>query len=96
MDLFNLGSLVVSIWIVVVYCLPDWKKVVWPKLEKEKGFQHSFLQRSSFQYFMDSSSRCKRRITDSFSCTNNADDDVWLAYGISTQYPCNAGQPPTT
>ncbi|ELA7356693.1 energy-coupling factor ABC transporter permease [Vibrio alginolyticus] len=40
MDLFNLGSLVVSIWIVVVYCLPDWKKVVWPKLEKEKGFQH--------------------------------------------------------
>ncbi|EMK6932644.1 energy-coupling factor ABC transporter permease [Vibrio alginolyticus] len=43
MDLFNLGSLVVSIWIVVVYCLPDWKKVVWPKLEKEKGFQHLVL-----------------------------------------------------
>ncbi|MGY5512652.1 energy-coupling factor ABC transporter permease [Vibrio antiquarius] len=40
MDWFNLGSLVVILWIVLAYCLPDWKKVVWPKLEKEKAFQH--------------------------------------------------------
>lgn len=40
MDWFNLGSLVVVLWIVLAYCLPDWKKVVWPKLEKEKAFQH--------------------------------------------------------
>ncbi|MFH4892266.1 energy-coupling factor ABC transporter permease [Vibrio sp. Y42_MX_L11] len=40
MDWFNLGSLVVILWIVLAYCLPDWKKVVWPKLEKEKEFQH--------------------------------------------------------
>lgn len=40
MDWFNLGSLVVILWIVIAYCLPDWKKVVWPKLEKEKAFQH--------------------------------------------------------
>ncbi|HHF3041136.1 energy-coupling factor ABC transporter permease [Vibrio diabolicus] len=40
MDWFNLGSLVVILWIVLTYCLPDWKKVVWPKLEKEKAFQH--------------------------------------------------------
>ncbi|HHF3259023.1 MULTISPECIES: energy-coupling factor ABC transporter permease [Vibrio diabolicus subgroup] len=40
MDWFNLGSLVVILWTVLAYCLPDWKKVVWPKLEKEKAFQH--------------------------------------------------------
>ncbi|MCR9497077.1 energy-coupling factor ABC transporter permease [Vibrio alginolyticus] len=40
MDWFNLGSLVVILGIVLAYCLPDWKKVVWPKLEKEKAFQH--------------------------------------------------------
>lgn len=40
MDWFNLGSLVVILWIVLAYCLPDWEKVVWPKLEKEKAFQH--------------------------------------------------------
>ncbi|EMD81427.1 TPA: energy-coupling factor ABC transporter permease [Vibrio diabolicus] len=40
MDWFNLGSLVVILWIVLAYCLPDWKKVVCPKLEKEKAFQH--------------------------------------------------------
>ncbi|MFH4802110.1 energy-coupling factor ABC transporter permease [Vibrio diabolicus] len=40
MDWFNLGSLIVILWIVLAYCLPDWKKVVWPKLEKEKAFQH--------------------------------------------------------
>ncbi|HHX8683183.1 energy-coupling factor ABC transporter permease [Vibrio diabolicus] len=40
MDWFNLGSLVVILWIVLACCLPDWKKVVWPKLEKEKAFQH--------------------------------------------------------
>ncbi|HHF3092643.1 TPA: energy-coupling factor ABC transporter permease [Vibrio diabolicus] len=40
MDWFNLGSQVVILWIVLAYCLPDWKKVVWPKLEKEKAFQH--------------------------------------------------------
>ncbi|HHF0553741.1 TPA: energy-coupling factor ABC transporter permease [Vibrio antiquarius] len=40
MDWFNLGSLVVILWIVLAYWLPDWKKVVWPKLEKEKAFQH--------------------------------------------------------
>lgn len=40
MDWFNSGSLVVILWIVLAYCLPDWKKVVWPKLEKEKAFQH--------------------------------------------------------
>ncbi|MFH4413018.1 energy-coupling factor ABC transporter permease [Vibrio diabolicus] len=40
MDWFNLGSLVVILWIMLAYCLPDWKKVVWPKLEKEKAFQH--------------------------------------------------------
>ncbi|HHX8658938.1 TPA: energy-coupling factor ABC transporter permease [Vibrio diabolicus] len=40
MDWFNLGSLVVILWIVLAYCIPDWKKVVWPKLEKEKAFQH--------------------------------------------------------
>ncbi|HHF3070813.1 TPA: energy-coupling factor ABC transporter permease [Vibrio diabolicus] len=40
MDWFNLGSLVVILWIVLAYCLQDWKKVVWPKLEKEKAFQH--------------------------------------------------------
>lgn len=40
MDWFNLGSLVVILWIVLAYCLPDWKKLVWPKLEKEKAFQH--------------------------------------------------------
>ncbi|HHF2975821.1 TPA: energy-coupling factor ABC transporter permease [Vibrio diabolicus] len=40
MDWFNLSSLVVILWIVLAYCLPDWKKVVWPKLEKEKAFQH--------------------------------------------------------
>ena len=40
MDWFNLISLAVILWIVIVYCLPDWEKVAWPKLEQEKAFQH--------------------------------------------------------
>ncbi|MCF7481877.1 hypothetical protein L3V31_09055 [Vibrio sp. J1-1] len=40
MDWFNLGSFVVIIWVIIVFCLPDWKKVVWPKIEQDKSFQH--------------------------------------------------------
>ncbi|PFG45867.1 putative membrane protein [Vibrio sp. ES.051] len=43
MDWFNLGSLVVIFWVVLAHCLTDWRKVVWPKLEKEKTFQHLVL-----------------------------------------------------
>ncbi len=43
MDWFNLGSLIIISWIIIAFCLPDWKKVVWPKLEQEKSFQHIVL-----------------------------------------------------
>ncbi|MGP8308210.1 energy-coupling factor ABC transporter permease [Vibrio sp. YIC-376] len=40
MDWFNLGAFVVIMWVIIAFCLPDWKKTVWPKLEQEKSFQH--------------------------------------------------------
>ncbi|CAM2741249.1 energy-coupling factor ABC transporter permease [Vibrio mytili] len=40
MNWFNLVSAIVIVWIVIVSCVPDWRKNVWPKLEKEKSFQH--------------------------------------------------------
>nr|WP_319555847.1 energy-coupling factor ABC transporter permease [uncultured Vibrio sp.] len=40
MDWFNLGSLIVIAWVVIAFCIPDWRKAVWPKLEQEKSFQH--------------------------------------------------------
>lgn len=43
MDWFNVGSLFIVTWVVVAFCIPDWRKVVWPKLEQEKAFQHIVL-----------------------------------------------------
>ncbi|EHH3738081.1 energy-coupling factor ABC transporter permease [Vibrio parahaemolyticus] len=43
MDWFNVGSLIIVTWVVVAFCIPDWRKVVWPKLEQEKAFQHIVL-----------------------------------------------------
>lgn len=40
MDWFNFVSIIIIFWVVVVYCLPDWRRVVWPKMEQEKPFQH--------------------------------------------------------
>ncbi len=40
MDWFNLGSLIIIVWVAIIFCLPDWKTVVWPKLKLEKPFQH--------------------------------------------------------
>ena len=40
MDWFNFVSVIIVCWVVVVYCLPDWRQVVWPKMEQEKPFQH--------------------------------------------------------
>ncbi|MGY0616377.1 energy-coupling factor ABC transporter permease [Vibrio sp. FJH11] len=40
MDWFNLGAFAVIIWVIIAFCLPDWRKTVWPKLETEKSFQH--------------------------------------------------------
>ncbi len=43
MDWFNFVSLIVISWVVLAFCMPDWRKTVWPKLEQEKSFQHMVL-----------------------------------------------------
>lgn len=43
MDWFNVGSLIIVTWVVVAFAYPIGEKVVWPKLEQEKAFQHIVL-----------------------------------------------------
>ncbi len=40
MDWFNFASLIVIFWVIIAFCLPDWRKTVWPKLEQDRSFQH--------------------------------------------------------
>ncbi|EEZ88285.1 conserved hypothetical protein [Vibrio harveyi 1DA3] len=40
MDWFNFVSVIIVCWVFIAYCLPDWRKVVWPKMTQEKPFQH--------------------------------------------------------
>ncbi|AYO14558.1 hypothetical protein D0812_09140 [Vibrio owensii] len=40
MDWFNFVSIIIVGWVFIAYCLPDWRKVVWPKMAQEKPFQH--------------------------------------------------------
>ncbi|MGR5235388.1 energy-coupling factor ABC transporter permease [Vibrio alfacsensis] len=40
MGWFNLVSVIVIIWVVTAFCVPDFRKVVWPKMVQEKPFQH--------------------------------------------------------
>ncbi|MDF2153640.1 energy-coupling factor ABC transporter permease [Vibrio sp. CAU 1672] len=40
MDWFNFVAFLIIVWVMVAFCWPDFRQVVWPKLMSEKDFQH--------------------------------------------------------